>query len=233
MRILLIEDDARIANFIERGLKAEGHHIQRLNDGQYALETLINGEPDILILDRMLPHTDGLTLCQQIREAGIDVRILMLSALGEVEERVRGLRIGADDYLAKPFHFEELLARLDALQRRHSDSAPMPTLHIADLTLCLSTMAVTRAGQTIELTAKELSILELLMHKPGHIFSRERILANVWGLHQDPLTNVVDVYMRRLRKKIDDPFSSALIKTKRGMGYFLDKNSGEQRTGNG
>lgn len=222
MRILLIEDDDRVGRFIERGLSAEGHHVQRLNDGQYALETVSSSEPDIVILDRMLPHADGLTICQQIRDAGIDVRILMLSALSDVEERVRGLRAGVDDYLAKPFHFEELLARLDALQRRHTDTTPTQTLRLKDLTLCLSTMAVTRAGHTIELTAKELSILELLMHKPGHIFSRERILANVWGIHQDPLTNVVDVYVRRLRKKIDEPFSTALIQTKRGMGYYLD-----------
>jgi len=222
MRILLIEDDPRIASFIERGLKAEGHQIQHLNDGQYAVETVINYEPDLLILDRMLPHCDGLTICQQIRSAGIDVRILMLSALGDVDERVKGLRTGADDYLAKPFHFEELLARLDALQRRHSESSPLPTLQVADLVLCLPTMQVTRDNQPIELTAKELSILELLMNKPGHIFSRERILANVWGMHQDPLTNVVDVYMRRLRKKIDDPFTAPLLKTKRGMGYYLE-----------
>lgn len=222
MRILLIEDDDRVAHFIERGLKAEGHHIQRLSDGQYVLETVSASEPDIVILDRMLPHTDGLTLCQQLREAGIGVRILMLSALSDVEERVRGLRAGVDDYLAKPFHFDELLARLDALQRRQTDVTPMLTLRIADLTLCLPTMTVARAGHAIELTAKELSILELLMHKPGHIFSRERILANVWGIHQDPLTNVVDVYVRRLRKKIDEPFATALIKTKRGMGYYLD-----------
>ncbi|WP_217512437.1 response regulator transcription factor [Vibrio metschnikovii] len=222
MRILLIEDDPRIASFIERGLKAEGHQIQHLNDGQYAVETVINYEPDLLILDRMLPHCDGLTICQQIRSAGIDVRILMLSALGDVDERVKGLRTGADDYLAKPFHFEELLARLDALQRRHTESSPLPILQVADLVLCLPTMRVTRANQPIELTAKELSILELLMNKPGHIFSRERILANVWGMHQDPLTNVVDVYMRRLRKKIDDPFTAPLLKTKRGMGYYLE-----------
>ncbi|WP_306331164.1 response regulator transcription factor [Vibrio injensis] len=221
MRILLIEDDPRITSFIERGLKAEGHQIQHLNDGQYAVETVISYEPDLLILDRMLPHCDGLTICQQIRSAGIDVRILMLSALGDVDERVKGLRTGADDYLAKPFHFEELLARLDALQRRHSESSPLPTLQVADLVLCLPTMQVTRDNQPIELTAKELSILELLMNKPGHIFSRERILANVWGMHQDPLTNVVDVYMRRLRKKIDDPFTAPLLKTKRGMGYYL------------
>lgn len=221
MRILLIEDDPRIASFIERGLKAEGHQIQHLNDGQYAVETVISYEPDLLILDRMLPHCDGLTICQQIRSAGIDVRILMLSALGDVDERVKGLRTGADDYLAKPFHFEELLARLDALQRRHSESSPLPTLQVADLVLCLPTMQVTRDNQPIELTAKELSILELLMNKPGHIFSRERILANVWGMHQDPLTNVVDVYMRQLRKKIDDPFTAPLLKTKRGMGYYL------------
>ncbi|WP_217544069.1 response regulator transcription factor [Vibrio metschnikovii] len=221
MRILLIEDDPRIASFIERGLKAEGHQIQHLNDGQYAVETVISYEPDLLILDRMLPHCDGLTICQQIRSAGIDVRILMLSALGDVDERVKGLRTGADDYLAKPFHFEELLARLDALQRRHTESSPFPILQVADLVLCLPTMRVTRANQPIELTAKELSILELLMNKPGHIFSRERILANVWGMHQDPLTNVVDVYMRRLRKKIDDPFTAPLLKTKRGMGYYL------------
>ncbi|EJL6462732.1 TPA: response regulator transcription factor [Vibrio cholerae] len=221
MRILLIEDDERIARFIERGLKAEGHQIHRLKDGQYGLETVKSSEPDLLILDRMLPHVDGLTLCQQIRATGNQVLILMLSALGEVEERIQGLRTGADDYLAKPFHFEELLARIEALQRRNIQTHTSNKLRFADLELCLSTMRVYRDEQPIELTAKEISILELFLRKPGHIFSRERILANVWGIHQDPLTNVVDVYMRRLRKKIDMPFAQPLIQTKRGMGYYL------------
>lgn len=222
MRILLIEDDARVASFIERGLTAQGHQIHVLSDGQYALETIKGYELDVLILDRMLPNIDGLTICQQIRAAGIKVRILMLSALSDVDERIKGLQTGADDYLGKPFHFDELLARLDALYRRDHVISSSQTLQVADLSLCLDTMQVTRANQSIELTAKELNILQLLMNAPKRIFSRERILANVWGVHQDPLTNIVDVYMRRLRKKIDDPFSKPLIKTKRGMGYYLE-----------
>lgn len=222
MRILLIEDDARVASFIERGLAAEGHQIHVLNDGQYALGTIKSCELDVIILDRMLPNIDGLTLCKEIRSAGIKVRILMLSALSDVDERIKGLQTGADDYLGKPFHFDELLARLDALYRRDRVKNSHRALQVGDLSLCLDTMQVTRADQTIELTAKELNILELLMNTPKRIFSRERILANVWGIHQDPLTNIVDVYMRRLRKKIDDPFGTPLIKTKRGMGYYVD-----------
>ena len=222
MRILLIEDDVRVASFIERGLTAEGHQIHVLNDGQYALNTIKSCELDVIILDRMLPNIDGLTLCKEIRSAGIKVRILMLSALSDVDERIKGLQTGADDYLGKPFHFDELLARLDALYRRDHVESSHRALQVGDLSLCLDTMQVTRADQTIELTAKELSILELLMNTPKRIFSRERILANVWGVHQDPLTNIVDVYMRRLRKKIDDPFCTPLIKTKRGMGYYIE-----------
>ncbi len=222
MRILLIEDDVRVASFIERGLTAEGHQIHVLHDGQYALNTIKSCELDVIILDRMLPNIDGLTLCKEIRSAGIKVRILMLSALSDVDERIKGLQTGADDYLGKPFHFDELLARIDALYRRDQVENSHRALKVGDLSLCLDTMRVTRANQTIELTAKELNILELLMNTPKRIFSRERILANVWGVHQDPLTNIVDVYMRRLRKKIDDPFSTPLIKTKRGIGYYIE-----------
>ena len=221
MKILIIEDDEKVGSFLSRGLKAEGYLTQLLQDGLHALEMVRQFEPDVIVLDRMLPQLDGLTLCQQIRSQQIQARILILSALSEVDERVRGLRAGADDYLGKPFHFEELLARIEALAKRDVSSLHQRQLQVADLVLDLDSMQAQRAGKTLQLTAKELGILELLMSNSGKVYSRERILTNVWGLNEDPLTNIVDVYMARLRKKVDESHAVKLLHTRRGLGYCL------------
>lgn len=221
MKILIVEDDDKVAAFLARGLKAEGYLTQIITNGRDVLEAVRQFEPDIIVLDRMLPQVDGLTLCQQLRSQQVNARILMLSALSEVEERVKGLRCGADDYLGKPFHFEELLARIESLAKRGLSPVQSRQLQVADLLLDLDTMRVQRAGRDLLLTAKELAILELLMANSGKVYSRERILTNVWGLNEDPLTNIVDVYMARLRKKVDEHHPQKLLHTRRGLGYCL------------
>lgn len=221
MKILIVEDDDKVAAFLARGLKAEGYLTQVITNGRDVLEAVRQFEPDIIVLDRMLPQVDGLTLCQQLRSQQVNARILMLSALSEVEERVKGLRCGADDYLGKPFHFEELLARIESLAKRGLSPVQSRQLQVADLLLDLDTMRVQRASRDLLLTAKELAILELLMANSGKVYSRERILTNVWGLNEDPLTNIVDVYMARLRKKVDEHHPQKLLHTRRGLGYCL------------
>ena len=232
MNILIVEDDRRVADFLERGLRAEGHRVQVARTGPEGLQMatdlarapLPGDSAAVMLLDVMLPGMTGLEVCQTLRASGVALPILMLSALGTLEDRVSGLRLGADDYLVKPFAFEELLARIEALARRGRElAAPTPTVRqVADLVLDLDTMRVTRAGQALDLTARELALLELLMSAPGRLYSRERILANVWGVHEDPLTNVVDVYIRRLRSKIDEGQGPSLIHTVRGLGYRLE-----------
>ncbi|KPF48441.1 PhoB family transcriptional regulator [beta proteobacterium AAP121] len=235
MNILLVEDDARVADFLLRGLRAEGHRVQRAATGPEGLalaqdaarEAARSGpgdEPTVLVLDVMLPGLSGLEVCQTLRAQQVQLPILMLTALGTLEDRVSGLRLGADDYLCKPFEFEELLARLEALGRRGREHRPAPArlLQVADLDLDRERMQARRGGQALVLTARELALLELLMNAPGRLFSRERILANVWGTHEDPLTNIVDVYIRRLRSKIDDGQAVPLIHTLRGLGYKLE-----------
>ncbi|GHG72616.1 DNA-binding response regulator [Alishewanella longhuensis] len=221
MKVLIIEDDEKVGSFLSRGLKAEGYLTLLLTDGLNAVETVKQFEPAVIVLDRMLPNLDGLVICQQLRSQKISARILILSALSEVDERVKGLRAGADDYLGKPFHFEELLARIEALAKRSVNAEHKRQLQVADLVLDLDTMRVQRAGQELNLTAKELGILELLMSNSGKVYSRERILTNVWGLNEDPLTNIVDVYLARLRKKIDDAHPVKLLHTRRGLGYAI------------
>ncbi|MDP5207217.1 response regulator transcription factor [Alishewanella sp. SMS8] len=223
MKILIVEDDEKVGSFLSRGLKAEGYLTLLLDSGAGIFDVLSQFEPDVIVLDRMLPQTDGLTLCQQLRSQKVSARILILSALSEVDERVKGLRAGADDYLGKPFHFEELLARIEALGNRMAAGERTRQLTVADLQLDLDSMIAQRAGTTLTLTAKELGILELLMSNSGKVYSRERILTNVWGLNEDPLTNIVDVYMARLRKKIDDPYPIKLLHTRRGLGYCLQE----------
>lgn len=232
MNILIVEDDARIADFLERGLRAEGHRVQLARTGPDGLAMAHKaaelaregGAATVVLLDVMLPGMTGLELCQRLRAAQVHLPILMLTALGTLEDRVSGLRLGADDYLVKPFEFEELLARIEALARRGREQLPAASsrLVVADLVLDRETMRASRAGRPLSLTARELALLELLMSAPGRLFSRERILANVWGTNEDPLTNVVDVYIRRLRSKIDEGFDHPLIHTLRGMGYRLE-----------
>jgi len=223
MNLLIVEDDVRVSDFLERGLGAEGYNVSVCRDGAEALQLARAGEWGLMILDVMLPGMNGLDLLQTLRCEGSQVPVLMLTAMGSLEDKVAGLRLGADDYLTKPFAFDELVARLEALRRRAREIRPRSSgLQVADLTLDRERMRVTRAGEPISLTAKELAFLELLMSAPGRVFSRERILSNVWGVHEDPLTNVVDVYVRRLRQKIDEGHSLGLIKTVRGIGYKID-----------
>ena len=232
MNILIIEDDARIGSFLERGLKAEGYRTQWAKNGAEgiafgnALMDQVTATTDkaVILLDVMLPDQSGLTVCQSLRSMGVQIPILMLTALSSLEDRITGLRLGADDYLPKPFAFEEVLARIEALGRRSitPSTHQRSSLKVDDLEMDLETMKVTRGGKRIELTAKELALLELLMSSPGRLFSRERILANVWGTNEDPLTNVVDVYVRRLRNKIDLEGLQPLIHTQRGLGYRLE-----------
>ncbi|MDR7298411.1 DNA-binding response OmpR family regulator [Pelomonas aquatica] len=232
MKLIVAEDDMRIAAFLERGLRAEGYHVQVAGTGPEALAAAqdawaageAGGEDTLLLLDLMLPGLNGLEVCQTLRAAGVALPILMLTALGALEDRVTGLRTGADDYLVKPFEFEELLARIEALARRGRGLKPArsPQLVLDDLVFDRTQMRASRGGQLLSLTARELALLELLMSAPGRLFSRERILATVWGTHEDPLTNVVDVFMRRLRAKIDEGHPRPLIHTVRGMGYRLE-----------
>lgn len=233
MNILLVEDDARIADFLDRGLRAEGYRVQVARNGpdglMMAREAASNTPADggvgtVMLLDVMLPGMSGLEVCQTLRAALVPIPILMLTALGSLEDRVAGLRLGADDYLVKPFEFEELLARIEALARRGPRQQPLPREEwvIADLVLDLRTMRAKRAGKVLKLTARELALLELLMSAPGRLFSRERILANVWGTNEDPMTNIVDVYIRRLRSKVDEGCTRPLIHTQRGLGYRFE-----------
>jgi DNA-binding response OmpR family regulator len=232
MNIILIEDDPRIADFLQRGLRAEGLQVQRAATGPeglaLVLETARQNHADtsatVVVLDLMLPGMNGMEICQTLRAQGILFPVLMLTALNTLEERVAGLRMGADDYMCKPFEFEELLARLEALARRGQGMprARLSHLQVADVLLDREAMRASRAGETLNLTARELALLELLMSEPGRLFSRERILSSVWGLNEDPLTNVVDVYIRRLRSKIDEGRPIPLIQTMRGLGYRME-----------
>ena len=222
MTILLVEDDERIIEFLRRGLAAEGYHVQAARDGIEGQAAARTGDFQLVILDLMLPGKDGRDVCKDLRAEGFRTPILMLTALDSTDDIVRGLRFGADDYLTKPFAFDELLARVEALMRRGGRSEISPRhLQVADLTFDRDALVVTRAGQTIELTSMEYALLEFLMVEAGKVVSRARILENVWGTAADPLTNVVDVYIRRLRAKIDENFSPPLIKTIRGRGYRL------------
>jgi DNA-binding response OmpR family regulator len=236
MNILVIEDDPRIADFLGRGLRAEGHRVETVGDGAAGLAAARSAaraaagdaQPCVIVLDLMLPGIGGLEICQTLRAEGVSLPILMLSALGAVDDRVAGLRLGADDYLGKPFDFEELLARLESLARRGHGHlrGSAGLLQVDDLVFDRERMQASRGGRVLQLTAKELALLELMMSAPGRLFSRERILANVWGVSEDPLTNVVDVYIRRLRAKIDEPHQRPLIHTVRGLGYRLEAVAG-------
>lgn len=221
MQILIIEDDDRVAKFLMRGLRAEGYHVQHVTDGAEGLEAVFSHRPDLVILDRMLPTMDGISVLQQLRARRAEVKVLILSALSGTEDRIQGLRMGADDYLPKPFEFEELLARIEALHRRDRKTERTRCLELGDLRLDLDQMTFHRKQVEIALTAKEIAILELLMSNPQKVFSRERILANVWDMNEDPLTNIVDVYINRLRKKIDLGAEHSYIRTVRGVGYSI------------
>ena len=223
MKLPIVEDDPRVTGFLDRGLRAEGPTVRIARNGIEGLAAVRGETPDVLVLDLMLPGMNGLDLCRTLRVEGFLMPVLMLTAMHTLEDKVAGLRGGADDYLTKPFAFEELLARLDALARRGPPLVGRGAIRqIADLVFDRDRMEVTRGGVLVALTAKEISLLDLLMGAPGRVLSRERILANVWGASTDPLTNIVDVYIRRLRGKIDDGRDLALIHTVRGFGYTID-----------
>ena len=221
MKILLVEDDRRAGEYLAKGLRELGHVIEQAFDGDSGLKAAEGGRYDVLVLDRMLPKLDGLEIVRQLRAAGNSVPILILSALDEVDERVQGLRAGGDDYLAKPYHLEELAARLDALARRQSEAGPAGKLKVVDLELDTRTRRVTRAGRKIDLTTREFQLLEFLMRHAGQVVTRTMILEGVWDYHFDPKTNVIDVHISRLRQAVDKGFERQLLHTVRGAGYTL------------
>ena len=224
LRVLLVEDDPRIVDFVRRGLKAEGYAVEVARNGLEALPLGTEGKFQAIILDLGLPDLNGRQVCEQWRAVGLDTPILMLTARDTVQDKVAGLRAGADDYLTKPFAFEELLARIEALMRRHGgEPRPESTeLRIADLAMNRETHEVRRGETLIDLTPKEFALLECFLLAPGKLLSRTHILDQVWGYNADPLTNVVDVYIRQLRLKIDEGHDVKLLKTVRGFGYKMD-----------
>ncbi|GBF26280.1 transcriptional regulatory protein CusR [bacterium MnTg02] len=226
MNLLLIEDESRVADFIDRGLRAENYGVTAVRSGSKGLELAATGEFDVIILDLMLPDVHGFDICQRLRAANILTPILMLTAMDRVEDRIRGLKLGADDYLTKPFDFDELLARIEALVRRsNSFRGDIHILRVGDLVFDREKIEIHRGDERLILSAKELALLELLMSAPGKVFSRTRILNSVWGYDKDPLTNVVDVYIARLRKKLEVEGAQPLIETVRGYGYRIAERS--------
>jgi two-component system OmpR family response regulator len=223
MHILLIEDDLTTARYLSKGLIECGHVVDQAEDGDSGIHLGLTGEYDVLIVDRMLPKRDGLSIIRMLRADGNQTPVLVLSALGEVDDRVAGLRAGGDDYLVKPCAFSELLARLEALARRHRDWVDVTRLELADLVLDLRTQKVSRAGQTIRLQPRELRLLEYLMRHAGQVVTRTMLLENVWDFHFEPQTNVIDVQISRLRSKIDRDFELPLLHTIRGSGYKLSE----------
>jgi len=224
MKILVVEDEERVAQFIQKGLKEEGHAVDVSYDGEDGGFLAEVNDYDLILLDVMLPKKNGINVCREIRARGIVTPVLMLTARDSVEDRVRGLDAGADDYLVKPFAFEELLARVRALLRRRSDTKT-PTLQLADLELDPITRLVTRAGKPIRLTTKEYSLLEYLLRNANKVLSRTLIGEHVWDMNFDPESNVIDVYISHLRNKIDKGHDVALLHTMRGQGYLLSADS--------
>lgn len=221
MRALVVEDDPTIADFVSRGLREAGFAVDAVHDGDAGYAHAIREPYDVAIVDVMLPGRDGLGLVEALRARGVTVPVLFLSAKRSVDDRVRGLQAGGDDYLVKPFAFAELLARVQALVRRASGAAEPTLLRFDELTLDLLSRQVTRGDTPIELRPREFSLLEYLMRHPGRVLSKTMILSHVWGYSFDPGTNVVDVLMSRLRERVDKPFGRKLLQTVRGVGYVL------------
>jgi two-component system OmpR family response regulator len=221
MRILVIEDDRDAATWLLKGLAESGHVADLATDGEEGLNLALGGVHDILIVDRMLPRRDGLSVIRELRAAGHDTPVLILSALSDVDERVKGLRAGGDDYLAKPYAFAELLARVEGLGRRKGQENQETRLRAADLEIDLLTRTVSRSGKPIPLQPREFKLLEYLVRNAGHIVTRTMLLENVWDYHFDPQTNVIDVHVSRLRSKIDKGFDEPVLQTVRGAGYMI------------
>ena len=221
MKLLVIEDDREAAAYISKGLSESGYVVDHAPEGRTGLFMASSGSYDALIVDRMLPEMDGLALVAALRAAEVRTPVLILSALGAVDDRVKGLRAGGDDYLAKPFAFAELLARIEALLRRGSGGAATTRLKVGDLEMDLLARTVRRGGQEIELLPREFRLLEFLMRHAGQVVTRTMLLESVWDYHFDPQTNVIDVHVSRLRQKIDKGFARPLLHTIRGAGYCL------------
>ena len=221
MKLLVIEDDREAAAYIAKGLSESGYVVDCAADGREGLFMATSGAYDALIVDRMLPQMDGLALIAALRIAEIRTPVLILSALGAVDDRVKGLRAGGDDYLTKPFAFAELLARLEALLRRGASGAATTKLKVGDLEMDLLARSVMRGGRELELLPREFRLLEFLMRHAGQVVTRTMLLENVWDYHFDPQTNVIDVHISRLRQKIDKGFAKPLLHTVRGAGYLL------------
>jgi len=220
MKILVVEDEKRVTQFIRKGLKEEGHAVDAAYDGEEGGFLAEVNDYDLIILDLMLPKKNGIAMCREIRDRGVVTPVLMLTARDSVEDKVRGLDAGADDYLVKPFAFKELLARVRALLRRRSE-VKTPTLKIADLELDPISRRVTRSGKPIRLTTKEYALLEYMLRNPRKVLSRTLIGEHVWDMNFDPESNVIDVYVSHLRSKVDRGFELSLIHTLRGQGYLL------------
>ena len=221
MRVLLIEDDRETAQFLQKALKESGHAADLAEDGEAGLAMAEGGGYDILIVDRMLPKLDGLAVVKSLRSIGHRSPVLFLSALGEVDDRVKGLRAGGDDYLTKPYAYTELLARIEALARRSAPEEQETRYTVGDLVLDRLAHRVTRGGEPITLQPREYRLLEYLMKHAGQVVTRTMLLENVWDYHFDPQTNVIDVHVSRLRGKIDKGFSAPLLHTVRGAGYMI------------
>lgn len=221
MRILVIEDDREAASWLVKGLREAGHVVDLASEGLQGLNLALEGVHDVCIIDRMLPLMDGLTVIQRMRAADLKTPVLILSALSDVDERVKGLRAGGDDYLAKPYAFSELLARVEGLGSRKLLDPKDAKLRAMDLEIDLLTRTVTRSGKVIVLQPREFKLLEYLVRKAGHIVTRTMLLENVWDDHFDPQTNVIDVHVSRLRGKLDKGFAEPLLQTVRGAGYMI------------
>jgi two-component system, OmpR family, response regulator len=221
MKALIIEDDKAIADFIARGLREAGFAVDVASDGDEGLHAALTQQPDVAIVDLMLPRRDGLSVIDELRRRGRSTPVLILSARRSVDDRVRGLQAGGDDYLTKPFAFAELLARVQALVRRATRTPEVTTLAVHDLTVDLLSRKVTRGATPIDLRPREFALLEYLMRNAGKVVSKTMILSHVWEYNFDPQTNIVDVLVSRLREKIDRPFEKKLLHTVRGVGYVL------------
>ena len=221
MKLLLIEDDERMADFIQRGLKEHGHVVDHAGNGKDGLFLAASGKYDVLIIDRMLPGLDGLSIIKMLRATGNHVPALFLTTMAGIDDRVEGLEAGADDYLVKPFAFAELLARLGALMRRPPVNDVQTVLRAGELEMDLLKRNVTRSGRSIDLQPQEFKLLEYLMRSEGRVVTRTMLLENVWDFHFDPQTSVVETHISRLRAKIDKGFETELLKTIRGAGYCL------------
>jgi two-component system OmpR family response regulator len=222
MRILIVEDDLEAAEAMDRGLSETGHSCTRAPDGEEGLAAARDGEFDVMIVDRMMPKMDGVTLIETIRREGDQTPVLFLSALGEVGDRVAGLQAGGDDYLVKPYAFAELIARVEALARRRETGSVQTLLRVGELEMDLIGRAVHRQGKEIDLQPREFQLLEFMMRHAGQSVTRTMLLEKVWEYHFDPQTNVIDVHISRLRSKIDKGFDRAMLQTVRGAGYRLD-----------